>query len=209
LSCLDGHCSQPRLEGASCSSNDDCAGYLVCLAGACSLPRQKGEPCQSTDQCASDLSCARSGLCTPDRLVQGGEPCGKLPDGTYALCRGGFDCGDDGSCVPIPRRGESCLADGPGCQGGANECREGTCAPLDPNECPIDGPVPMPPAVDRCGSCEADTECRPGDVCGRVTTDSQLGFCVPPLGTTTCCLGGTSGNITTSLCLYVRGELHH
>lgn len=126
--------------GATCAKDDDCRAFTSCRGGVCVAPLQEGAACTAGDEnTPCDLTKAlfcQAGTCkkVPLTSVGNGEKCGatSLSPLTIALCTNG-ECTDD-KCVPRAADGTTCTAAADNCQAPA-ECRNGTCALLDPNVC--------------------------------------------------------------------------
>jgi hypothetical protein len=118
-----------------------CDTGLVCvgtgMARTCQAQRNvSGAPCDATRKMAPDcdgalfLSCNRmTSICERQKLVEVGQPCADLPDGSFAVCRSGANCVRPrdptsnarpaaGTCVADVGENMPCArnaADGPGC----------------------------------------------------------------------------------------------
>ncbi|HEV3193173.1 MAG TPA: SUMF1/EgtB/PvdO family nonheme iron enzyme [Polyangiaceae bacterium] len=140
------------------------------------------------------------------------------------LCANDNDCGAALSCYEMQGR-RMCAHDGTSCQSGnycctlqllgngfsSTSCNPnfscsrppgnavGSAGAVDAGRLASDGATKLP----MCVPCSFDGECETGLVCGRVSAQDSGGFCVPPTGTTKCCLGGPG----IGLCLYAQGSL--
>jgi hypothetical protein len=113
--------------GAPCSGPSECASNLCTgyfpICGTCAQPLGLGESCAgSNGHCASGSIChPTSRLCVATPLVvahaAAGQACdlhGNPPVGCTGdlVCALGARTGTAGTCVPLPRNGQPCLANG-------------------------------------------------------------------------------------------------
>lgn len=160
LLCIDGTCTAPGDTGAVCDLDEACVPPLRCLGGHCAALANANEPCGAVSDCAVGLDCI-------------GDVCVAADP---APCAGDDSCGNQRSCIAIPRcaptsaEGGACLEDAH-CDGGLY-CDGGTCTPL-----PGDG-----------APCALGTLCGAGLGC---TTD--FGDCAPLPGNGEPCAFGPMG----------------
>lgn len=137
--CVEGRCG-------SCAGDDDCFGAATCVAG----------------QCAPPANCTASRECGPGNVCDDGA-CVAAYDCAAAGCPGGFICGDDGDCRPLPG-GERCEGDdavcplGTVCAGQPEICR----ACQDDAHCPGNQRCERLPDGNRCAEpevCVDNTDC--------------------------------------------------
>jgi hypothetical protein len=103
-----------------------CQAQLNAIGAPCDASRKTAPDCEA----ALFLSCNRTtAVCERQKLVDVGQPCADLPDGSFAVCRGGAACVRPrdaatnarpavGSCVADVGEGMPCArnaADGAGC----------------------------------------------------------------------------------------------
>ncbi len=145
LSCIEGECAGPAVDGTPCDSARDCAG-LACVESVCASITigGPGDDCGDLAECdpSAELRCdAKSGTCvanpTPEPGALGAECVQHQVDYggsllNVRLCEAGTVC-LQGLCVEAAPPGEACPVDGT-CA--ASICEEGTCTPPDPNDCP-------------------------------------------------------------------------
>lgn len=168
-------------EGHACEATYECAPLLICHGGSCTKGAGEGEDC-SGNQCNSrqDLHCnTQTHSCEPYQVVEVGQPCGVLDDGSLAACPFDAWCSDEQICVQLPGEGEICgvhngcdydtYCHGGGCsqdwngESWENYCWEGICKKLSlPGEPCGDwdnpGPFCLAPAYCIEGICGIDAE---------------------------------------------------
>ncbi len=160
LLCLDGTCAPPGGGGALCDADEGCVPPLRCLAGQCAALAEATEACTATSDCAVGLGCSGD-VCTSTDPVP---------------CDGDDSCGNQESCIAIPRcaltsgEGGACVQDAH-CDGGLY-CDAGSCTAL---------PADTEP-------CALGTLCAPGLGC-----TSDFGDCAPLPGDGEPCAFGPMG----------------
>ncbi len=129
----DGYLQGTRALGETCSFSSECAdGWCTGTCGAytCAARLPEESPCRLDEQCAAGLVCSRAtGRCAEqERFTAPGEACD-----TTRACSSGHGCSSldgGGTCVPLPREGETCRSavtcDGPELNGGCTQI--GACA---------------------------------------------------------------------------------
>lgn len=144
-----GTCRKPGGVGAACNEAAPCDAWLRCLGGACAKPTADGAPCDpSVPQPACDVDhfCnVKSKICQPLGVVDAGQACGVVDDGSYAGCKVGSVCRLEagvpkGTCIAASVEGEACSVQasflfglGP-CAYPLN-CIDGQCRRGDPVDC--------------------------------------------------------------------------
>jgi hypothetical protein len=103
-----------------------CQAQVTMAGAACDATRKAAPDCDG----ALFLWCNRmTNLCERQKLAESGQPCADLPDGSFALCKGGAACvrprdpatgnrAAAGTCLADAGQGSPCArnaADGPGC----------------------------------------------------------------------------------------------
>jgi hypothetical protein len=142
-----GSCMTPGPAAARGKAGEACGGTLAaCEAGLTCVGTgmmrtcqaqltMAGAACDASHKMAADcdgalfLSCNRmTNVCERQKLIEGGQPCNDLPDGSFGVCKGGAACVRPrdaannrpavGTCVADAGEGMPCArtaADGPGC----------------------------------------------------------------------------------------------
>ena len=164
----DARCVETQLDlldGADCSlagaSLTPTPGSCTptCYGGYVHGTAKQGEACEDPRDCDFGLIC--SGTCVDPCGAAVGSACGNVGE-TFVVCRNDANCefaqpGDTtGTCVALPRKGESCTSQlcAPGFA-----CVDGTCVDPQPNGSPCSQPTGC-----RSGYCDFDDPTNP--VCG-------------------------------------------
>lgn len=173
LDCLDGRICEAGTCADGCAGPEDCVDPAapLCIEGRCGN-------CMSDDDCFGAATCADA-RCVPPAECSASRECGVgnvcdagdcVPafDCSAMGCPGGFTCGEDGECRPLPG-GERC--DG------------------DSTVCPLGTICGGQPAV--CRACEDDAQCPGNQVCARLPDGNR---CAEPetCADNTDCLGNRS-----------------
>ncbi|HJK96916.1 MAG TPA: hypothetical protein RMF84_06825, partial [Polyangiaceae bacterium LLY-WYZ-14_1] len=117
-----------------CDEETLCPPPTFCIEGRCRVDVPLGDPC------AIPNNCAEGAVCAPESF--GGSPVCRTPPNAGEACFSGLPCAaglrcsfdpfPEGTCVPLPAAGESCLEgecqEGLWCQVGP-EGGDGTCQP--------------------------------------------------------------------------------
>jgi hypothetical protein len=181
-------CSNPAVDGGSCSDGNACTSNDICKDGKCSAAN--GATCDDGNPCTTDLCsplqgcyytlanggpCDDGNLCTADDLCSGGSCLGKLQNS----CSDGNPCTADlcdgaKGCVSTAVNAGSCddanpCTLGDGCKGGV--CSGGTAKPcFDSQPCTLDmcdpksGSCVFTPVADE-DKCEDGNPCTVSDKC--------------------------------------------
>jgi hypothetical protein len=146
--------------GSACAFNAQCQSAFCAMpkgsaCGACADPPKAGDSCVIVTNCGYNLVCSKvTEKCTTWGVA--GTACTKS-DNTcgYGLgCAGTTAAAPDGTCQPLARAGEGC--------GFKQDAVCDTTAGLYCNA----------------GLCEAATQPKTGEACGKLTADGGFGYCI-------------------------------
>ncbi len=104
-----------------------CTGGMMCCAGTCAAAPTKiaigGDCSASGSRCVDDAFCKQNGsAATCTAKVANGQPCTGFSDCVAgSICNLDFTTGM-GTCGSLPARGETCMADGFGCNSSEDYC---------------------------------------------------------------------------------------
>ncbi len=150
---------------ARCGENRDCDRELWCKQGSCAADLGLGERCRFDAECTGGSLCvgelAGAGVCS--KVTAEGDVCDDY-------CFGAMYCdvpqlGQRGTCHPLPKLGESCLAAMGRCGGFELQCsNQDLCAPA-----PAQGEA-----------CVRGSFCQAGFFCStELSADAPAGTCLP------------------------------
>jgi hypothetical protein len=169
--CADSDFGQP---GATCTTSDDCCGYLECVEDTCQQDCQfLGEACADSADCCegTGVGCGKGGTCT-------------LCAGDGGSCAGDGECCDDLTCQSGTCQSPvACAAEGEECAEDADCCDDLLCGDGDlcvaSAACAVEGE-----------ECEADEDCCDGICCGGACRAVEC--CVDDLDPNARCPEGTT-----------------